>query len=84
MVAFIHDEVVVEIPETSDVDREARIMDQIMCESMQQVTGDIPIKCEYAASPVWSKSAQPVFVDGKLTIWRPKRDEWDAPIETPE
>ena len=71
--AFIHDEIVVEIPENSDIDLEARMVDKIMCESMQQVTGNIPIKCEYAASRRWCKGAIPVFDEnGKLKIWEPE------------
>jgi len=73
LAGFIHDEIVVEIPESSNMDQEARLIDQIMCESMQQVTPDIPIKCEYSLSRRWCKAAVPVFdANGKLCLWEPK------------
>lgn len=72
LVAFIHDEIVVEVPEDGDLDADARLVDQVMCESMQEVTGDIPIKCECCLSRRWSKGAAPVYDEhGKLCIWEP-------------
>ena len=34
--------------------------------SMERVTGDVPVACEYALSRRWSKKAKAVFRDGKL------------------
>ena len=79
VVAFIHDEVVVEIPENSNLNEEARVMDRVMVESMESVCHNVPIKCEYAASRVWSKLAAPVFgEDGALREWVPAEGELDV------
>lgn len=80
LVAFIHDEIVVEIPDSSDFDKEAKIINDVMCESMQQVTKNMPIKCEYSVSRRWCKGAVPVYKDGKLTIWEPT-DNYELPNE---
>ena len=37
-----------------------------MNRSMEAVTGDIPVACEYALSRRWSKRAKAVFSDGRL------------------
>eukprot|EP01094_Clydonella_sp_ATCC50884_P029954 TRINITY_DN9580_c0_g1_i1.p1 TRINITY_DN9580_c0_g1~~TRINITY_DN9580_c0_g1_i1.p1 ORF type:complete len:480 (-),score=128.94 TRINITY_DN9580_c0_g1_i1:107-1393(-) len=79
VIAFIHDELVVEVEEDADIDAEARLMDMVMRESMESVTRNVPIKCEYAASHVWSKLAQPVFdKDGRLVLWEPAPGELDV------
>lgn len=81
LIAFIHDEIVIEIPENSDIHSEAILIDKVMCESMQQVTPSIPIKCEYAASRRWCKGAVPIFDEaGKLQIWEPA-DNYELPNE---
>jgi hypothetical protein len=72
IVAFIHDEIVVEVEERSvkELDADAQLVNNIMCESMQQVTRNIPIKCEVILSRRWSKMAAPVFdSNGLLVVW---------------
>eukprot|EP01127_Copromyxa_protea_P020156 TRINITY_DN6684_c0_g1_i2.p1 TRINITY_DN6684_c0_g1~~TRINITY_DN6684_c0_g1_i2.p1 ORF type:complete len:729 (+),score=107.66 TRINITY_DN6684_c0_g1_i2:188-2188(+) len=70
---FIHDEMLVEIPEDSDWDREIELIVKIICSSMQELVGTIPIKCEFALSRMWSKQATAVYgEDGCIKIWEPK------------
>ena len=67
VVAFIHDEIVIELPEVGvDHAAEARRIEEIMNDSMERVTGAVPVACEYALSRRWSKNAKAVFRDGKL------------------
>jgi hypothetical protein len=61
VVAFIHDEVVIELPEDADHTTEARRIEEIMNRAMERVTGDVPIACEYAPSRRWSRKARAVF-----------------------
>jgi len=70
VVGFIHDEILVEITEDSDWSDEIRLINNIVCESMQELTGTIPITCEYSLSRVWSKEAKAVYDGkGKIQIW---------------
>jgi len=52
IVAFIHDEILVELPIGADEHAEAQKIRQIMCDAMRRVTGKIPIAC-----------GEPVFMD---------------------
>ncbi len=72
LVAFVHDEFVVELSENCDHTAEAKRIDDICCRAMEQVTGTIPIQCEYALSACWSKEAE-IVVDerGRLQVWQP-------------
>ena len=74
-VAFIHDEVIVELPVDSDHTADAKTIDGILCDSMQQLTGSIPIACEYALTDRWYKQAEAVFEAGKLQLWEPPRKQ---------
>ncbi|WP_197231531.1 DNA polymerase [Novipirellula artificiosorum] len=72
-VAFIHDEVVIELPIESDHTEHARTIDRILCESMEELTGDIPVACQYALTDRWHKDAEAVYdTQGRLLVWRPK------------
>lgn len=71
-VAFVHDEVLIELPRSANHTEEAKRIDRILCESMQKLTGSIPIACEYALSDRWYKQAEAVFDDqGRLCLWNP-------------
>jgi len=70
LIGFIHDEILVEIKEDSDWTREAQIVEQIFVESMQELTGTIPISCSFALSRYWSKKAEAVYDEkGTLLVW---------------
>ena len=67
VVAFVHDEVLIELPEDADHAAEARRVESIMNRAMEVVTGDVPVAVEYALSRVWSKKSKAVFDDrGRL------------------
>jgi hypothetical protein len=70
VVAFVHDEVVIELPEDVDHAAEARRVESIMNRAMESVTGNVPASCEYALCRRWSKKARAVFDgDGRLLPW---------------
>ena len=72
VVPFVHDEFVIELPEGADYTLEARRINRICCRSMERVTGDVPIACEYAVTRRWSKDAEAVFdAHGRLVPWEP-------------
>jgi DNA polymerase I-like protein with 3'-5' exonuclease and polymerase domains len=72
VVAFVHDEFVIELPIDSDHTAQAKHVEHICCHAMQQLVGDIPIECEYALAGRWYKQASATFNDeGKLKIWEP-------------
>lgn len=86
VVNFIHDEFLIEVPESADQTAWARQVEQILIEEMQRVVPDIPIKVEYALMRRWYKGAEACFQDGILlpskpvvkdgkTIWIPDREE---------
>lgn len=73
VVAFIHDEFLIELPVDSDHTEEASRIDRILCESMERLSGSVPISCEYALSERWYKEAEAVFDDRKkLRLWKPR------------
>ena len=73
IVAFVHDEVVIELPEGSDWGQQAndvcRIMKEAMCCAMDS---DIPIDVEFSVSRRWYKEAEEVRdANGQLLLWTP-------------
>jgi hypothetical protein len=70
--AFVHDEVLVELPSAADHDAEAGVIAKIMCDSMDAVTGGrVPAKVEYALTQRWSKKATELRDQtGKLLAWK--------------
>jgi hypothetical protein len=72
LVNFIHDEILVELPEGSNLALHAEIVRHIMIDAMQQVVPDVHIDVQYSVSGMWAKSAE-VMIDeeGRLTVWRP-------------
>ena len=70
-VAFVHDEVLIELPVDADHTVEARHVDKILCDAMQEFTGTVPVACEYALTTRWCKQAEAVYAaDGKLIPWQ--------------
>lgn len=45
---------------------------EIMVESGRTLAPDVTWKAETALARYWNKSMEPVYVDGKLSIWEPK------------
>ena len=73
VVGFVHDEVLIELPDQGDyVDRSAaEAVVKIMIEAMQEMTGEVPVKCEYTLSDRWSKNAELILEGDKVRPWRP-------------
>jgi DNA polymerase I-like protein with 3'-5' exonuclease and polymerase domains len=74
MVAFIHDEFVLEVPEALPLAQAAvaRLV-EVMVEGMALYVPDVPIKAEPTLMRRWYKEAEPVWdADGKLLVWEPK------------
>ena len=71
VIAFVHDEFVIELDKLDDCTARAVDIDRICCEAMQQLVGDIPVTAEYALAERWYKQAEPVFDGGRLQVWRP-------------
>jgi hypothetical protein len=77
MVAFIHDEFVLEVPEAVDQARAAttRLL-EVMVKGMGIYVPDVPIKAEPTLMARWYKEAEPVYDDaGNLLVWHPPREE---------
>ena len=74
MVAFIHDEFVMEVPEALHLAQAAvsRLVD-VMVRGMAIYVPDVPIKAEPTLMRRWYKEADPVWDEqGNLLVWEPK------------
>jgi hypothetical protein len=71
VVAFIHDEFLIELPIDADLAAAAQRIIGVMCEAMQGLTGNVPIACgEPVVMERWSKEAEVLHnTDGKLKGW---------------
>jgi hypothetical protein len=69
IVAFVHDEIVLEGPEHLAHDAAMRLQ-EIMEREMNVFTPDCPTPAEPVVTRIWAKGAEPVFApDGKLIPW---------------
>lgn len=69
---FIHDEILMEVPEAEAVEQ-VEVAKEIMVESMRLVTPDVTPRAGAALMRRWDKAAEPVFdKNGQLTVWYPK------------
>ncbi|MEI6166530.1 MAG: DNA polymerase [bacterium] len=67
VVAFIHDEVLVEVPERDDYREPAEDISRIMIAAMKQVCPDVEIRTEFAVMRRWDKAAKAVYdAQGRL------------------
>jgi len=72
IVNFIHDEVLIEVPEGDNLTAHAERIKQIMIDAMHQVIPNVRIDVEYAAMRRWYKAAEAVFDEhGRLVPWKP-------------
>lgn len=72
VVAHVHDEFVIELAPDQDLDKAARQVDAICCESMEELTGTVPVCCQYAIANCWSKRAELVKDQlGNIKVWQP-------------
>jgi DNA polymerase I-like protein with 3'-5' exonuclease and polymerase domains len=75
VVGFIHDEVLVELPDEGGYVSEEKVrrVEEIMCRQMEEVlVDDIPVACEAALSRRWHKKAKLVVEGGRVLPWQPK------------
>jgi len=71
--AFIHDEILANIPEDENTNTKADRIGEIMELCMKMVFVDVPIEAEPCLMRKWDKRAKPVYDNqGKLKIWEPK------------
>jgi hypothetical protein len=85
VVGFIHDEVLVELPDEGGyvAEEKVRRVEQIMCGEMEAVlVGDIPVGCESALARRWEKKAKRVARDGKVLPWEAETAEPPATVST--
>jgi hypothetical protein len=76
VVGFVHDEVLVELPDEGGYVSEAKVrgVEEIMCREMGSVLiGDIPAGCKATLSTRWNKKAKLVVKDGKVYPWVPQK-----------
>jgi hypothetical protein len=70
LVNFIHDEILVELPQGTNLALHAEIVRHLMIQSMQQVVPDVHIDVQYSISNLWAKSAEMVVdEEGRLGVW---------------
>jgi DNA polymerase I-like protein with 3'-5' exonuclease and polymerase domains len=71
MVAFIHDEILIEAPKERAAEAAARLS-ELMVQGMKMFVRDIPVLAEPVIMDRWYKDAKPTFDDsGKLVAWEP-------------
>lgn len=69
MTNVIHDETISLLPLDPYMTARAAHIEQIMVQSMQQITPDVKVKAEPALMYRWQKSAEPYFADDTLLPW---------------
>lgn len=75
IVNFVHDEVIIEIAQTTRKRLHAEIIRHLMIVGMKAVVPDVQVDIEYAMSTHWYKKAKPrLDSGGRLTCWHPKSD----------
>lgn len=68
LVAFVHDELIIEAPEAK-VDEAGSELVALMEAEFLLACPDVPVKAEAVAMRHWHKKAKPVYRDGKLCVW---------------
>ncbi len=69
---FLHDELILEVPKATVHEATHRLSD-VMIAGMREVVPDVKVGTEFAIASRWYKGAKPVFVDGRLVPWEPKK-----------
>lgn len=70
-VAFIHDEILAEMP-IATAHEAAHRMAEVIREQVQKRMPDVKVTASPALMDCWMKEAAPVYVDGRLVPWKPK------------
>lgn len=72
-IAFIHDEILFEVPECETTHEMCYEVGKIMEDSFKIVTPDVACKAQPVLMRKWNKEAEPVFdKNGRLIPWEPK------------
>lgn len=72
-IAFVHDEILGEVPESSEAHDLVYEVANIMVYAMQVVTPDVVARAQPVLMRRWDKKAEPVFdKNNRLTVWLPK------------
>jgi DNA polymerase I-like protein with 3'-5' exonuclease and polymerase domains len=72
-ILFIHDEIIVEIPEDNLMHERSRRVAELMVEGMTIICPDVPIKAEPLLMRSWHKDAEPIYDEkNRLAIWTPR------------
>ena len=72
IVNFIHDEILIEVREDSNLLEQAEHIQALMIEGMREVMPDVRVDVDFAAMRCWKKNAKPVFDElGRLVPWEP-------------
>jgi hypothetical protein len=85
VVGFVHDEVLVELPDEGGFVSEVKVgrVKEIMCREMERVlVGSIPVACEAALAKRWEKKAKLVVKDGEAFPWEAETAERLATVST--
>jgi len=61
LVNFLHDELIVEMPDDKRVERRANEISRLMVVSMEEICKDVPIKAEPTLMYRWDKFVEPTF-----------------------
>ena len=70
--AFIHDELILEMPEDELLTKRCRELVRVMCKAYNRYTPDVPVSAEATAMRVWSKEAKARHdASGNIIIWEP-------------
>jgi DNA polymerase-1 len=78
-VMLVHDEIIIEAPE-SYAHEAALELQKLMVEAMEMWCPDVPARATPTLARCWSKSAEPVWENGRLVPWDipPPKDEEQA------
>jgi len=72
-VLFLHDELILEVPEQTAAEAAKRLSD-VMIEGMREVVPDVRVGTEYALVRRWYKGAGPAYdATGRLIPWEPRK-----------
>jgi len=74
-VAFIHDEVMLEVPADLAVARAAaKRLTEVMVRAMERFTPDVPSRADAHIMDRWYKAAEPTYNgQGELVLWQPEQ-----------
>jgi len=71
VIAFVHDEFLIELPANADHTAAAREIERICCATMSEFTPGVEIATEYTLSDCWSKHAEAVYENDVMQVWTP-------------